>query len=225
MTGRSAVTVDKVLLEELARRKVRAYLKNPARRDQLRGLRRLPRGNCSCSSRSVIRRKTSPVMRKEPLAVLVDGPLRLPFRVRDYRENRRRFTPAATMCGRFGSCRPPVRRRQDISAGRSRPSEELRSCSPRARRPSSSGGGKSSTRPTSTNRWSPLTGDSKAIAAVTLATYQIVTHHRPKKDGDFPHFTIFNERDWGLIIYERSTSFPPRSFGSRPTSRPEDGSA
>jgi DNA excision repair protein ERCC-3 len=55
------------------------------------------------------------------------------------------------------------------------------------------------------------TGDGKAIAPVTLATYQIVTY-RPKKDGDFPHFTLFNERDWGLIIYDEVHLLPAPVF-------------
>jgi DNA excision repair protein ERCC-3 len=55
------------------------------------------------------------------------------------------------------------------------------------------------------------TGDSKAIAPVTLATYQIVTY-RPKKDGDFPHFAIFNQRDWGLIIYDEVHLLPAPVF-------------
>jgi DNA excision repair protein ERCC-3 len=55
------------------------------------------------------------------------------------------------------------------------------------------------------------TGDSKAIAPVTLATYQIVTY-RPKKDGDFPHFTLFNEQDWGLIIYDEVHLLPAPVF-------------
>jgi DNA excision repair protein ERCC-3 len=55
------------------------------------------------------------------------------------------------------------------------------------------------------------TGESKAIAPVTLATYQIVTF-RPKKDGDFPHFTLFNERDWGLIIYDEVHLLPAPVF-------------
>lgn len=55
------------------------------------------------------------------------------------------------------------------------------------------------------------TGESKAIAPVTLATYQIVTY-RPKKDGDFPHFKIFNERDWGLIIYDEVHLLPAPVF-------------
>jgi DNA excision repair protein ERCC-3 len=55
------------------------------------------------------------------------------------------------------------------------------------------------------------TGDSKAIAPVTLATYQIVTY-RPKKDGDFPHFALFNERDWGLIVYDEVHLLPAPVF-------------
>ncbi len=55
------------------------------------------------------------------------------------------------------------------------------------------------------------TGDSKAIAEVTLATYQIVTY-RPKKDGEFPHFSLFNQRDWGLIIYDEVHLLPAPVF-------------
>jgi DNA excision repair protein ERCC-3 len=55
------------------------------------------------------------------------------------------------------------------------------------------------------------TGESKDIAPVTLATYQIVTY-RPRKDGDFPHFRIFNERDWGLIIYDEVHLLPAPVF-------------
>ncbi|WP_406700982.1 DNA repair helicase XPB [Singulisphaera sp. Ch08] len=55
------------------------------------------------------------------------------------------------------------------------------------------------------------TGDSKAIAPVTLATYQIVTY-RPRKDGDFPHFSLFNQRDWGLIIYDEVHLLPAPVF-------------
>src|SRR5438034_7854569 len=44
------------------------------------------------------------------------------------------------------------------------------------------------------------TGETKEIAPVTLATYQILTHRADKKD-EFPHFKIFDSRDWGLIIY------------------------
>ena len=58
---------------------------------------------------------------------------------------------------------------------------------------------------------STYTGESKAISPVTLATYQIVTF-RPKKDGDYPHFQLFNERDWGLIIYDEVHLLPAPVF-------------
>jgi DNA excision repair protein ERCC-3 len=56
------------------------------------------------------------------------------------------------------------------------------------------------------------TGDSeKKIAPVTLATYQIVTY-RPSKTGPFPHFKIFAERDWGLIVYDEVHLLPAPVF-------------
>ncbi len=55
------------------------------------------------------------------------------------------------------------------------------------------------------------TGESKEIAPVTLATYQIVTY-RPKKDGEFPHFKLFDQRDWGLIIYDEVHLLPAPVF-------------
>ena len=55
------------------------------------------------------------------------------------------------------------------------------------------------------------TGDVKNIAPVTVATYQIVTY-RPKKDGEFPHFKIFNEKDWGLIVYDEVHLLPAPVF-------------
>ncbi len=55
------------------------------------------------------------------------------------------------------------------------------------------------------------TGDEKEIASVTVATYQIVTY-RPKKDGEFPHFKLFNEKDWGLIIYDEVHLLPAPVF-------------
>ncbi len=55
------------------------------------------------------------------------------------------------------------------------------------------------------------TGDAKEIAPVTVATYQIVTY-RPKKDGEFPHFALFNSRDWGLIIYDEVHLLPAPVF-------------
>jgi len=55
------------------------------------------------------------------------------------------------------------------------------------------------------------TGEAKEIGPVTIATYQILTH-RPDKDGDFPHFKLFDQRDWGLIIYDEVHLLPAPVF-------------
>lgn len=55
------------------------------------------------------------------------------------------------------------------------------------------------------------TGDAKAVAPVTVATYQILTW-RPHKDADFPHFRLFREREWGLIIYDEVHMLPAPVF-------------
>lgn len=55
------------------------------------------------------------------------------------------------------------------------------------------------------------TGESKEIAPVTIATYQIVTY-RPDKNEEFPHFQIFDKRDWGLIIYDEVHLLPAPVF-------------
>jgi DNA excision repair protein ERCC-3 len=55
------------------------------------------------------------------------------------------------------------------------------------------------------------TGESKDIGPVTLATYQILTHRNDKND-DFPHFKLFDQRDWGLIIYDEVHLLPAPVF-------------
>jgi DNA excision repair protein ERCC-3 len=55
------------------------------------------------------------------------------------------------------------------------------------------------------------TGDTKGVAPVTIATYQIITW-RPHKKGDFPHFKLFRERPWGLIIYDEVHLLPAPVF-------------
>jgi DNA excision repair protein ERCC-3 len=55
------------------------------------------------------------------------------------------------------------------------------------------------------------TGEIKDIAPVTLATYQILTY-RPDKKEEFPHFDIFDKRDWGLIIYDEVHLLPAPVF-------------
>ena len=55
------------------------------------------------------------------------------------------------------------------------------------------------------------TGDTKNIGPVTLATYQILTY-RNEKTEEFPHFQIFDKRDWGLIIYDEVHLLPAPVF-------------
>ena len=55
------------------------------------------------------------------------------------------------------------------------------------------------------------TGENKTIKQVTVATYQILTW-RPEKDGPYPHFSIFRERPWGLIIYDEVHMLPAPVF-------------
>jgi len=44
-------------------------------------------------------------------------------------------------------------------------------------------------------------GSERAVRPVTIATYQILTH-RSNKDAPFTHFAIFDQRNWGLIVYD-----------------------
>ena len=77
-------------------------------------------------------------------------------------------------------------------------------------------------------------GDAKEIKPVTVATYQILTYReRRKRDraedfwddfdaetpdeeiltpANFPHFRLFRERDWGLIIYDEVHLLPAPVF-------------
>ena len=54
-------------------------------------------------------------------------------------------------------------------------------------------------------------GESKTIKQVTVATYQVLTW-RPNKEGPYPHFSIFHERPWGLIIYDEVHMLPAPVF-------------
>ena len=55
------------------------------------------------------------------------------------------------------------------------------------------------------------TGENKTILPVTVATYQILTW-RPDKDGPYPHFSLFRQRKWGLIIYDEVHMLPAPVF-------------
>ena len=46
---------------------------------------------------------------------------------------------------------------------------------------------------------------------MTLATYQILTHRNDKTE-EFPHFQLFDQRDWGLIIYDEVHLLPAPVF-------------
>ena len=58
---------------------------------------------------------------------------------------------------------------------------------------------------------SEYSGESKNIKQVTVATYQVLTW-RPDKEGPYPHFSIFHERPWGLIIYDEVHMLPAPVF-------------
>ncbi len=55
-------------------------------------------------------------------------------------------------------------------------------------------------------------GETKAIAPVTLATYQILTYRPDKTKDMFPHFELFFKRDWGLIVYDEVHLLPAPVF-------------
>lgn len=55
------------------------------------------------------------------------------------------------------------------------------------------------------------TGERKDIKPITATTYQVLSY-RPKKSGDFPHFALFDQRDWGLIIYDEVHLLPAPVF-------------
>ena len=55
------------------------------------------------------------------------------------------------------------------------------------------------------------TGENKTILPVTVATYQILTW-RPNKTGPYPHFSLFRQNNWGLIIYDEVHTLPAPVF-------------
>ncbi|MCM3698398.1 DNA repair helicase XPB [Paenibacillus macerans] len=54
-------------------------------------------------------------------------------------------------------------------------------------------------------------GEKKQVKPVTVSTYQILTHRNRKEEG-FKHMSLFNERDWGLIIYDEVHLLPAPIF-------------
>jgi DNA excision repair protein ERCC-3 len=54
-------------------------------------------------------------------------------------------------------------------------------------------------------------GDKKSIGPVTVATYQVLTY-RKTKDSPFVHFSLFDDGNWGLIIYDEVHLLPAPVF-------------
>lgn len=54
-------------------------------------------------------------------------------------------------------------------------------------------------------------GTTKDIRPITVATYQVLVYRR-RRDGDFPHMSIFHRENWGLIIYDEVHVLPAPIF-------------
>lgn len=54
-------------------------------------------------------------------------------------------------------------------------------------------------------------GSSKKVRPITVATYQMLTH-RARVGGEFTHLALFDQRDWGLIVYDEVHLLPAPVF-------------
>ncbi|TXD38825.1 DEAD/DEAH box helicase [Lujinxingia vulgaris] len=54
-------------------------------------------------------------------------------------------------------------------------------------------------------------GEIKEIKPITITTYQILTY-RKNKNSDFVHFDVFNQANWGLIVYDEVHLLPAPVF-------------
>lgn len=61
------------------------------------------------------------------------------------------------------------------------------------------------------NKIGEYTGELKELKPVTVTTYQILTH-RSDVNGEFSHMKIFQQRNWGLIIYDEVHLLPAPIF-------------
>ncbi len=55
------------------------------------------------------------------------------------------------------------------------------------------------------------TGETKSIRPITVTTYQMMTYRR-RKSNQFPHFQLFNQQNWGIIIYDEVHLLPAPIF-------------
>lgn len=56
-------------------------------------------------------------------------------------------------------------------------------------------------------------GERKEIRPVTVATYQILTWRR-SKEQEFEHLHLFDDHDWGLLVYDEVHLLPAPVFGA-----------
>jgi DNA excision repair protein ERCC-3 len=61
------------------------------------------------------------------------------------------------------------------------------------------------------NEVGEYSGEMKEIKPVTIATYQIITHRKPKSQI-YPHFELLSNPNWGLIIYDEVHLLPAPVF-------------
>lgn len=54
-------------------------------------------------------------------------------------------------------------------------------------------------------------GESKQIRPITIATYQVLTY-RKSKDSPFLHFGLFDQGNWGLVVYDEVHLLPAPVF-------------
>ncbi|MCK4306227.1 MAG: DEAD/DEAH box helicase, partial [Candidatus Eisenbacteria sp.] len=54
-------------------------------------------------------------------------------------------------------------------------------------------------------------GQTKNVRPVTIATYNIMTY-RERKDSEFRHLALFDQRNWGLIVYDEVHLLPAPVF-------------
>lgn len=54
-------------------------------------------------------------------------------------------------------------------------------------------------------------GEIKEIKPITITTYQILTY-RKNKNSEFVHFDVFNQANWGLIVYDEVHLLPAPVF-------------
>lgn len=55
-------------------------------------------------------------------------------------------------------------------------------------------------------------GEVKELGPVTVTTYQILIHRRRSDEVEYPHFALFNRKNWGLIIYDEVHLLPAPVF-------------